>query len=183
MLEEQDQNNEGLTGSDRKIWGLEERRKNRPRDLVSLRPRTYEDGFSKLVSDKLVPFAHTFYNPKVDEQLGFTASDDATVHEATRIFTIVVASLLPYVSIVILHVVKSMAKKLGILGGSSLLFSLSVSILTSASRAEVFAVTTALVLYPHVEFDQAHRSQVLSSSGCLYFQRWPRYVKASRDGW
>jgi hypothetical protein len=57
--------------------------------------------------------------------------------------TIILASSLPILSIVLLYYVHSMTTRLGLIGVCNLLVSVCLGAFTKANRAEIFAVTAA----------------------------------------
>jgi hypothetical protein len=54
-----------------------------------------------------------------------------------------IASLLPVVSIVVLYLVDSMPKRLGIVAGFTAAFSIALALFTRARRVDIFAATAA----------------------------------------
>ena len=78
-----------------------------------------------------------------DEESGLIHYEDATVYNITRIFCILISSLLPSASVVVLYFVEHLIDRLGIIMGFSLMFSFSLALFTSAKRVEIFAATAA----------------------------------------
>jgi hypothetical protein len=68
---------------------------------------------------------------------------NSSILRITRLITILLACLLPVVSIVILYVVASQPTRLGIVAILVTLFSLSLGLLTSANISDIFAATSA----------------------------------------
>ena len=78
------------------------------------------------------------------EYLSNTASySDGSIIRVTKLLTTVLTCLLPIISIVILYAETSMQRRLGIIGGLTALFSLSMGLVTPASMADIFAATAA----------------------------------------
>ena len=71
-----------------------------------------------------------------------TYSDDS-IFLFTRLVIILVACLLPVVSIVILYLVESLPKRLGLIGGFTAAFSLCLGCLTKAKVSEIFTAIAA----------------------------------------
>lgn len=69
----------------------------------------------------------------------------STIYTFTSIVATMLSSLLPIVSIVVLYLVHSTPARLGIIAGFTALFSIAVSLVTSAARVENFAATAAYV--------------------------------------
>lgn len=78
-----------------------------------------------------------------DEENGLVHYKDTTLSAITRVFTILVSSLLPSASIFVLYFVDSLIDRLAIIMGFSVLFSISLAVLTSAQKIEIFAATAA----------------------------------------
>jgi hypothetical protein len=65
------------------------------------------------------------------------------VNRAVAILSMVIAAVLLIVSIVTLYVVTNNNVRLGLICGFTILFALSIHLLTNARRAELFASTAA----------------------------------------
>lgn len=114
-------------------------------DLVALRPPPESDYLSRLLQDNWKTIQRL--NPKTN-----TSSDpidQTTIYKNRHIMRTVatvgmlIAATLLIVAIMSLYVVKDEKVKLGLVAIYTLLFALSVALLTSARRAEVFAATAA----------------------------------------
>jgi hypothetical protein len=82
---------------------------------------------------------------KVDHQNGDANMyhyDDAFLEIPAHVISTIFASLLPVVAIVVLNSVKSMPKRLGLIGLFTAVFSASISGFTKTRRLEVFAATS-----------------------------------------
>jgi hypothetical protein len=135
-------------GSDALIWGTKLERDDRAVDLVTLLPSRKQDSFSEVFSDMIMKtfFAyrgHRFRKPhKVNGMIFYKKN---AILRITLWITSVLASLLPIASIVVLYRVASTPARLGIIAMFNLLVSMSLATFTTASRSEIFAVTTAYV--------------------------------------
>jgi membrane protein YdbS with pleckstrin-like domain len=67
---------------------------------------------------------------------------NSSILRITRLITIILACLLPVVSIIILYVVTSQPIRLGIVAILVTLFSLSLGLVTSANISDIFAATS-----------------------------------------
>lgn len=83
---------------------------------------------------------------KPDKVSGIVSYNGSKLLRITYYITSALASLLLVLSISILWLVYSMPARLGIITGFNVLISLCLTTLTTASRAEVFAVTARYVL-------------------------------------
>ncbi|KAF1970509.1 hypothetical protein BU23DRAFT_582048 [Bimuria novae-zelandiae CBS 107.79] len=139
-----------LLGPDATTWGSVSEPHSHSPDLASLCPRRKEDPFSNWVADnaitKLVRCGCAcFMKSSRAHMRGIVGYEDVRVMQVTYWLTSVIASLLPIGSIVILYKVHSMAARLGIIAAFNVLVSLCLNAFTNAKRAEVFAITAALV--------------------------------------
>lgn len=136
-----------LIGKDNDIWGSMQDPESFRHDLVTLKARRQDDAFSKLVSENVV---HLFRCglarfKAFSKTHGTTGYNDSSVKRITRWVSNVIASLVPILSIVILHSVSSTKARLGIIAGFNFLISACLSAFTNAKRSEVFAVAAAYV--------------------------------------
>jgi hypothetical protein len=65
------------------------------------------------------------------------------INRAVAIMSMIIAAVLLIVSIVTLYVVTNNNVRLGLIGGFTTIFALSIHLLTNARRAELFASTAA----------------------------------------
>ena len=68
---------------------------------------------------------------------------DSGIEKITKLLTTVLACLLPIAAVVILYFVESMPQRLGIIGGLAAVFSMTLSLMTGARVADIFAATAA----------------------------------------
>lgn len=108
-------------------------------DLVSLRKAADEDLLSRFLQDHWA-----FQTRKTSDPLDRTMIyRNKHVVQTVATLSMVIASILLISAILGLRVVTSSKAKLGLVAMYTLLFALSVSLLTNARRAEVFAATAA----------------------------------------
>ncbi|ORY12689.1 hypothetical protein BCR34DRAFT_482138 [Clohesyomyces aquaticus] len=137
-----------LYGLDRTSWDKEHEE-----DLVCLRTQKPPDVLSRIFSHSVIPTVHHLLPAKlkrpVSEHLGtgLYEYNDSTIRSFARVATVVIASVLPLCSVVILYVVRSNGLRLGIIIVLSALFSLALALMTNARNIEIFAATSAYVLY------------------------------------
>jgi len=74
---------------------------------------------------------------------GLYQYDETTLGIIVRVITTVIASILPLCSVVVLDVVQTNGLRLGIIVILTALFSLALSLMTSARKIEIFAATCA----------------------------------------
>lgn len=74
---------------------------------------------------------------------GTVIYDDDKLRGMTRGISTVLACMLPVLSIIVLYVVQSMSKRLGIISVFTCLFSISLVTMTNAQMADIFAATAA----------------------------------------
>ncbi|RMZ67693.1 phthalate transporter [Pyrenophora seminiperda CCB06] len=134
-----------LTGEDSRSWGIPEEPDDHPPDLVGVRQRTKEDGFSRFVSENAI---HLFKCglgrlKRKDPHLGRRVYYDSTVLRVTSWMTCILASMLPIASILVLINLKALNTKLWVVAGFNVLISVCLKMFTDAKRAEIFAVTAA----------------------------------------
>jgi hypothetical protein len=137
-----------LLGPDSTTWGTINTPHERASDLISLVPSQKQDSFSEWFVEKAMRFffacnGHGRRRP--DRVSGMVSYKGSKLLRITYYITSALASLLPVLSISILWLVQSMPARLGIIAGFNVLISLCLNALTTASRAEVFAVTARYV--------------------------------------
>jgi hypothetical protein len=135
--------NPPLTGPDSNIYEYSDRFL----DLVALRPRRHEDSFSSWVVNKAIHkiFACCRSRLKPSKIHGMRGCEEETLFRITYGITSVIASILPSASIIVLYLVRSMWARLAVLAVFNLTISICLTALTSARRADVFAITAAYV--------------------------------------
>ena len=108
-------------------------------DLVSLKHRTDEDFLTKSLQDHWA-----FQSRRTKDPLDCTTVyKENHVKRVVSVISIISAASLLIVAIVSLYVVKTPATKLGLAVLYTFVFALSVALLTSARRAEVYSAAAA----------------------------------------
>ena len=137
-----------LMGSDADTWGDPSLPNERGVDLLVLRPRPTEDMFTTFFADTCMrylyqniwcPFMLACFHKKCQGAI----IRETILLRFTSLCTTAMASLLPVASIAVLYAVHAMTSRLFLVAGFTLLFSVAVSILTTATKSEVFAATAA----------------------------------------
>lgn len=108
-------------------------------DLIALRRTAEEDVLSQLLQNHWA-----FQKRKTSDPLDRTTIyKNRHVVRTVATISMIIAAILLISAILSLHVVSSSKAKLGLVAMYTLLFALSVALLTNARRAEVFAATAA----------------------------------------
>jgi hypothetical protein len=108
-------------------------------DLVALRNAVEEDMLSKFLQDHWA-----FQKRKTTDPIDRTTIyKNSHVVRTVATISMIIAAILLISAILSLHFVSNPRAKLGLVAMYTLLFALSVSLLTNARRAEVFAATAA----------------------------------------
>jgi len=141
-----------LTGDDQHVWsekillavGQEEKDNPHFKDLITLKPRNADDAFTNWIFDTVVdPYhwyiGHWFKKPENGDPI-VEYKDKKIVGVAKKI-TIVVACLLPVVSIVILYYIESLKVRLGTLAALTAVFAVCMELFTGADMPDIFAAT------------------------------------------
>lgn len=136
-----------LTGDDSDTWGTFPDPETHADDLITLKPRRDEDGFSNWITSKgIVKFlalgGARFGRPSAKHG-GRVSFEDTTLLRITYCITSIIASLSPIVSIAVLYVVHSMKIRLVLIAVFNVLITLCLTIFTTAKRTEIFAVAAA----------------------------------------
>ena len=108
-------------------------------DLIALRKNPEEDLLSKYLEDHWAFQKHQSTDP-IDRT---TLYKNSHVVRTVAAISMIIAAILLISAILSLHVVTSDKAKLGLVAMYTILFALSVGVLTNARRAEVFAATAA----------------------------------------
>jgi len=133
-----------LLGLDRTAW-----EPNNEADLIAIYARSAPDLFSKWFTYTFIPYFHKILGRRVkrplpeDPESEITQYEESNLTTTVSIISIVVASLFPLASIIVLFFVDSPSTRLGIIVGFAALFSLSLALLTNARKIEIFAATAA----------------------------------------
>ena len=109
---------------------------------MSLGLTANEDPLAKWVINTEVVFAHYWIPRRINMNVLVHYSEDWALRLLSLIST-VLASVLPVVAIVILHVVQSTQRRLGILAAFTTIFAFILSVVTNAGRSDVFTGTAA----------------------------------------
>ncbi|KAB2573515.1 hypothetical protein DBV05_g7841 [Lasiodiplodia theobromae] len=136
-----------LTGDDSDTWGTFPNSKPHADDLVALKPRRDEDGFSNWITNKgITKFFELggarFGKPSAKHG-GRVSFQDKALLRITYSITSILASLLPIASIAVLYVVHSMTIRLVLIAVFNVLVTLCLTAFTTAKRPEIFAVAAA----------------------------------------
>ncbi|KAI0380112.1 hypothetical protein F5Y04DRAFT_282241 [Hypomontagnella monticulosa] len=133
-----------IRGLDFKAW------EQRPEDdLIAVKPRIPPDPLSKWITNYVFPLYHRLFGVrfKVADSNevgdGLYTYEESLLSSVISIITIVAASVLPLLSIVVLYVVETEPIRLGILIIFSSCFALALALMTSARKVEIFAATAA----------------------------------------
>jgi hypothetical protein len=109
-------------------------------DLVALHPRQEDDFLSRFLSNTCVPIYHQRFRYGRDN---ITEYSEAQLRRYSSILSTVLSSLFPLISIIVLVNVDNTNSRLGIVCSFTALFSLSLALVTSARRVDIFAATAA----------------------------------------
>lgn len=118
-------------------------------DLISLSDQPETDLLNTFVSTVIIPIFHSligrhFRNPSTSPHLAGTADySDSKIARVLDVFGTMVSSLFPISSIVILHLVDNMGRRIAIIAIFTAFFSLCLAIMTKARKIEIFAATAA----------------------------------------
>ncbi|KAK9769780.1 putative DUF6594 domain-containing protein [Seiridium cardinale] len=137
-----------LIGPDRSSWCLRYEK-----DLVAIKARPLPDIFSRWLNFDMLPRWHQLFGGKLKKPtdveagvgLGIYEYDDTVLAATARIFTTVVASMLPLCSIIVQYFVRGDILRLGLIVVASALFALALALMTNARMIEIFAATSACV--------------------------------------
>ncbi|KAK0509175.1 hypothetical protein JMJ35_008546 [Cladonia borealis] len=150
-LKSSDGNNSALRGYGWDAWEVQNRRdRNTEVDFLVLSSKHRQrDRFERWTGDKLLSIFHRLLGKRfkntfvMDEELGVTEYRDAGISTAADIICTLLAPLLTTIPMFVLYFVKDIEKRLGIIMGFTMIFSISLAMFSSARRIEVFAATSA----------------------------------------
>ncbi|POS69131.1 hypothetical protein DHEL01_v212473 [Diaporthe helianthi] len=131
-----------IFGPDMDAWSHTE-------DLIALKPRSPQDPTSRWFTATIFPLYHGLIGQKVKDPEspelgdGLYNCNEAILSSRANIFTTVLASLLPVLSITVLYTIHADIIKLGLIVVFSACFSLALALTTNARRIEIFAATAA----------------------------------------
>ncbi|KAH8648033.1 hypothetical protein BGZ60DRAFT_535165 [Tricladium varicosporioides] len=133
-----------LLGLDRHAWAEEH-----TNDLLAIHRRDHEDPISRWFINRFIPWFHVKFGSRIKKPIPesptteITHYDERPLLKAVHIFGMLVASLLPILSIVVLYFVGNNVARLGIAVAFTATFSVALMLLTQAKRIEIFAATSA----------------------------------------
>lgn len=136
--------NSPLRGPDQHSWS-----EDHTHDLLAIHNRSSRDPLSRWVVNSLIPYLHAkllhrFKKPLAeDPESEICGYEESAVANVMNVLSIVVASMLPIASIVILYFVENMLDRLPIAVAFTGLFALCLALTTRARRVEIFAATSA----------------------------------------
>jgi hypothetical protein len=136
----------GLIGEDGSIWGFADDPAQRAPDLISLQRPGREDAFSKWViytAMKLYFRTSCHRRRKPSEIHQAVVYNEDSLLRITHFITAIIASILQIVSVIVLWFITSYTARLTIIAVFNLVLSMCLTAFTKASRAEVFAITSA----------------------------------------
>jgi hypothetical protein len=134
-----------ITGADHDTW----KNPATEHDLVALLRRPSSDPVSRFLSKRVIPCLHNalFHRFKApiaeDPASEICHYPDRKIVRAMDVLSIVIASMLPIASIVILYFVEQAIDRLIIAVAFTGLFALCLAVTTRARRVEVFTATSA----------------------------------------
>lgn len=108
-------------------------------DLVKIVPDHNKEVFSHFLVNK---FGFLFL-PSMERQKVLGVFPDHRIRRITRVVAVVMSSILPILSIVILYFVQSINIRIGLIIIFSVLFSAVIALVSDARNAEVMAATAA----------------------------------------
>lgn len=128
-----------LIGPDSDVWGSP------ARSLVAVKARKGDDPFAAMFLDHAIRWWHLCvgrrFKKPVDEEAQYFEYKDTHMLRAANILVSVITSLFLVGSIVALYFVKNMLVRLGVVAIFTQMFSLTLILVTSARKVEVFAAT------------------------------------------
>ncbi|KAF4544454.1 uncharacterized protein LTHEOB_6024 [Lasiodiplodia theobromae] len=105
-----------LTGDDSDTWGTVQEPKTHVDDLIALKPRRNEDGFSNWITSKgiikIFALGGARFGKPSAKHGGRVSFEDTALLRITYSITSILASLMPIASIAVLYVVQSMKTRL-----------------------------------------------------------------------
>lgn len=138
-----------LRGPDQHTWSAESNH-----DLLAIQRRSSRDPFSRWISNSLIPCLHKKFLRRFKKPLPEDPESEICLYEEGKVaivmnvLSIVVASMLPIASILILYFVQNTLDRLAIAVAFTGLFALCLSVTTRARRVEIFAATSTSVAHP-----------------------------------
>lgn len=138
--------NLALIGADRDTWGGIDKPIDLNLDLLAPKLRQENDAFSRWLGEKFMTWIYHIFWYQVkkpqDLEAGITSYRDNTTQRYASYTTTIIASLLPILSIIILHCVNPMNTRLGLITLFTIAFTISMTVFTNAKRGEIFTATS-----------------------------------------
>ncbi|KAF7898809.1 hypothetical protein EAE99_012344 [Botrytis elliptica] len=133
-----------LIGRDRNIWAD-------GKDLVAIQEKVPENIFFELWANTITPIYHDsvgrFYRKPDIETTDYASNivdySDTVIFRIVSFFGVIMASILPVMTIVVLYLVASMVKRLALVGIFTTIFSVCLWFMTDGRLVEVFSATSA----------------------------------------
>lgn len=129
-----------LIGLDKDVWDT-------GTDLLTLNPRVQDDPCSRWLSGSFVRFYHRVLGRRTKRELdlepGLFEYSDKQLLRASDVIGALLSSLLPISSLLALYFVSNLLARLGIVTAFTILFSMTLLLVTTARKVEVFAATAA----------------------------------------
>jgi hypothetical protein len=131
-----------LNGLDSEVWETSS-----ASELVALKPRQADDPLAGFFLKRVFVWWHYCIGRRVQKPVDVEANyfeyNDRRVLKVADCVGSIISSVFLTVSVVVLYFVTSMPARLGILVAFTVLFSLVMTLVTNARKAEVFAGTAA----------------------------------------
>ena len=135
-------------GAEVRIWQDEDDPTLRNSSFVTLGPDIVEsDIFTNFLSKFLVGTFHHFLGERVragkiiDEESGLTSYNDSKINLASTVFTTIISSILPVITILILYEIHNPNGRIGATIGFIGIFATFLAFFSSARRVEIFVAT------------------------------------------
>jgi hypothetical protein len=144
-LERPGMGNLALIGADRNVWGTTEKPSDHASDLIVLKSRQSQDKFSEWVTNRIVWFHQCIgyrFKKSSDLESGVVSYKEDYFLRAASFICIVIASILPVISIVALSYVQGLGLRLGMITVFTLLFSFCLKAFTTARGVDCFVASS-----------------------------------------
>lgn len=135
-------------GAEVRIWQDEDDPTFSKSSFVTLAPESGEsDIFTNFLARFLAGTFHRFLGNKIhigkiiDEESGLTSYNDSKINLASTVFTTIVSSILPVITILILYEIHSPYGRIGAAIGFTGIFATLLAFFSSARRVEIFVAT------------------------------------------
>lgn len=120
-------------------------------DLVAVSTSLREnlDVITRLTAEKLVPWlhkkgTHRWRTPLPGhEEVGLVEWKDAHFFGLSRVLSVIISTLFPFIAVLVLYLIHNLASRLGAVVAFSFLFWTALAIFTNARPVEIFAATAA----------------------------------------